>query len=748
MPDFEASFLRVIIYIRLNAIKMKTMIRLVLAVVLLANSGLAANHTKVKLLLASAEARPGDTINAALQLEMDPGWHTYWRNPGDAGIATSVEWELPEGFSASALQWPVPEVLVVAKSQAYSFAGKILLPLTIKIGTNVKQGTAALKGKADWLECNEDTCVPANSTAQATLKIGKEIKESPEAGLIQEWLQKIPSPEPALMASAYWGGQIKTNERALIIEWKPLAKELKKPDFFAYESDTYTSPPSTEILKTGPDLIQIKKTVRLDDKDWPSQIAGLVLDRSEGEKIAYEAKIPIKAMEGQVAAATPTPAASSATPSASGPGGIGLLAALGLAFLGGLVLNIMPCVLPVIALKILSFVNQTREAPGRARKLGLLYGLGVLVSFWVLAAVVIAIQRAGNLASWGMQFQNPIFLVAITTLVVLVSLNLFGVFEVYLGGGTLTAANELATREGASGAFFNGVLATILATPCTAPALASAIGFAFAQPPFVILLIFTMVALGLAAPYVVLAFKPNWLKFLPKPGNWMVKFKMAMGFPMLATAMWLFWLSTSLLGQRATLWFGIFLVTLAAAGWIWGEFVQKETRGKGLAMGAAIVLLLFGYTFALEHKLNWRHLEASNESAPGVVENSGGIAWQRWTTNAVATAQAQGHPVLVDFTADWCLTCQANKSTSIEIDSVRQKLKEINAVTLIGDYTRKNPHIAEELRKFQRAGVPLVLVYPANPSGEPIVLPNLLTPGAVLDALDRVGRKTEAKRSP
>jgi thiol:disulfide interchange protein len=709
----------------------------------------AANKTQVKLLLASSQARPGDTINAALQVSMEKGWHTYWRNPGDAGIATAVEWKFPEGVTPSELQWPIPEKLVVATFNAFVFEGQILLPLRIKIAPTAKPGEVSLKGKASWLECTEQFCAPpADANVEAKLVIGTELKEAQDAALIQEWLQKIPRTNPALQVNAHWGDQIKRNQRTLVIEWKPLAANFNpkedKPDFYPYESEDYTVGSATEIVQTDSTMVRLKKTVTNDSTNWPGEVKGLVLDRTVGaEKIGYDATLKLAGQPTGAASATGSVGAIARVAPPANVGNITLWAALGLAFLGGLILNIMPCVLPVIALKILSFVNQTRETPGQARKLGLAYALGVLVSFWVLALVIIGIQRAGNLASWGMQFQNPIFVVSITTLVVLVSLNLFGLFEVYIGGGTLTAASELASKEGVSGAFFNGVLATILATPCTAPALGSAIGFAIAQPPLVILAVFSMVAIGLAAPYVILAFKPNWLKFLPKPGNWMVKFKIAMGFPMLATAIWLFWLSTSLLGQRATLWFGIFLVTLAFSAWIWGEFVQKGTRRKGLAMALATVVILFGYGFALEHKLNWRHLEAATEPASGVVENSGGIAWQRWSPEAVVKARGEGHPVLVDFTADWCLTCQANKATSIEVDSVRQKLKEINAVTLIGDYTRKNPQITEALRKFQRAGVPLVVIYPADEASEIIVLPNLLTPGIVLDALERAGKKAE-----
>jgi len=409
------------------------------------------------------------------------------------------------------------------------------------------------------------------------------------------------------------------------------------------------------------------------------------------------------------------------------------------AFIGGLILNIMPCVLPVIALKILGFVSEARSEPRRVRNLGLIYALGVLVSFLALAAIVIGVKAAGHHAGWGMQFGSPVFVVCLTTLVTLVALNLFGVFEVTLGGRALDAAGGLATKHGAAGAFFNGALATTLATPCTAPFLAPALGFAFAQTAPVILLVFLFVGLGLAAPYVLLSCNPAWLKFLPKPGAWMEKFKIAMGFPMLATVVWLFNVASSNYGKNV-LWLGVFLVIVAFAAWIFGEFVQRGRGHKIIAAIVALMLLIGGYAFALEKELDWREAMPETNSTGSLKESPDGIDWQPWSPEAIAQARAAGKPVLVDFTADWCLTCQVNKKLAIEIPSVRAKLKELNAVALTGDYTRFPDAITTELNRYNHAGVPLVLVYPKNPDAPAIVLPQILTPGIVLNALDRAAQ--------
>jgi thiol:disulfide interchange protein DsbD len=409
------------------------------------------------------------------------------------------------------------------------------------------------------------------------------------------------------------------------------------------------------------------------------------------------------------------------------------------AFIGGLILNIMPCVLPVIALKILGFVSEARSEPRRVRNLGLIYALGVLVSFLALAAMVIGVKAAGHHAGWGMQFGSPVFIVCLTTLVTLVALNLFGVFEVTLGGRALNTAGELASKHGAPGAFFNGLLATALATPCTAPFLSGALGFAFAQSAPVIVIVFVFAGLGLAAPYVVLSCNPAWLKFLPKPGAWMEKFKIAMGFPMLLAAVWLYDISTAFYGNRSW-WLGVFLVILALAAWVFGEFVQRGRRRNTIAAIVVLILLVGGYAFALEKELNWRAPISEASTTSPANNPSGGIDWQPWSAEAVARARAEGHPVIVDFTARWCVTCRVNTLLAIEIPPVEKKLKEINAVALVADYTRRPDDITAELDRYNNAGVPLVLVFPKNPDTPAIVLPQILTPGIVLDALDRAAR--------
>jgi thiol:disulfide interchange protein DsbD len=693
-----------------------------------------AAHTQAQLILSADIARPGDTIWAGVDLKMEPGWHTYWKNPGESGMATKIEWQLPPGITAGEIQWPLPEKLPPIEVTTYGYNDEVVLLVPLKLANDLKPGPLELKAKVSWLECKE-VCIPGSAPVQATLNIGSETKTSANAAMIDSWKSKTPQTSDIYSLSAWWEKPISDDTRPLIIgNLQPViaTRNIKydSVDFFPNASDNFEVQAATEIISTYSADIRLRKVVKKFSGSWPQEISGVIVTKTGDLRTGFEVKLPVsdQAPAGETISASSNPPPALLSQS--------LWQMLFYAFIGGLILNIMPCVLPVIALKILGFIGEARSEPRRVRKLGLVYALGVLVSFLALVAIVIGIKAAGHRAGWGMQFGSPVFVVCLTTLVTLVALNLFGVFEVTLGGRALNAAGELASKHGAAGAFFNGVLATALATPCTAPFLSIALGFAFAQSAPVIVLMFLAVGVGLAAPYVVLSWNPTWLKFLPKPGAWMEKFKIAMGFPMLATAVWLFNLAYGDYGKRV-LWLGIFLVLVALAAWIFGEFVQRGRTRRALALVIALILLIGGYAYALESQLNWRAPITVADTTGSLRNSPNGINWQQWTPEAVAQARSAGRPVLVDFTADWCLTCQVNKKTSIEIPSVRAKLKEIDAITLLGDYTHFPDAITAELNRYNRAGVPLVLVYPKNTDAPPLVLPEILTPGIVLDALDR-----------
>lgn len=711
-----------------------------------AASGVRAAHTHVQLLLSANAAPPGDTLWAGVDLKMDAGWHTYWKNPGAAGIATKIEWHLPPGVTAGEIQWPLPQIIPPADVTAYGYDDEVVLLVPLTLAADLKPGPLVLQAEVSWLECKEQ-CVPGSARVEATLNLGGETQPSPDAARIKAWRDKVPQAGNQLPFRAAWEHRTTNDTRPLLLELSTFAHDQWRPitgaDFFPEASDDFEVQAATETVSNPSAEFEIRKLVKKFAGGWPKEISGVMVIERNGQREGYEVKLPVG--EKSPAAETNPPTQSRAGDAPAQTGGTPVLPShplwkmLVYAFIGGLILNLMPCVLPVIALKILGFVSEARSEPRRVRAMGLVYAAGVLVSFLVLAAVVISLKAAGHQAGWGMQFGNPIFLVCLTVLVTLVALNLFGVFEVAPGGRALDAAGNLAAKHGAAGAFFNGVLATALATPCTAPFLSIALGFAFAQSAAFVVLIFLAVGAGLAAPYVVLSWHPAWLKFLPRPGAWMEQFKIAMGFPMLATTAWLFNLASGSYGKNI-LWLGIFLVVMAFAAWIFGEFFQRGRRRRGLALAVTLALLAGGYAYALESQLRWRAAVAEPSATGSLKESPDGIDWQPWSPGAVARARSEGRPVLVDFTADWCLTCQVNKKTSIEIPSVRKKLKAINAVAFIGDYTRTPGNILAELNRFARAGVPLVLVYPKNPAAPPIVLPEVLTPGIVLAALERANQ--------
>jgi thiol:disulfide interchange protein len=698
-----------------------------------------AAHTHPSLILSAEPARPGETVMAGVRLRMDPGWHTYWRNPGGPGIPTSVEWALPHGVTAGEIQWPIPEKLVSDDGPSYIYEKEVILLVPLTISPKAASGPLQLKADVGWLECEKE-CVPGKGSVQATLNVGTETKPSKDAALIETWQKKLPAQKPDLAARAWWEKPGTTNTRPIILEWTSAAAG-KDVDFFPYASDKFDVGLKLEPQSAPTGKIRFKTEItKSEGAKWPDRIAGLFLEGTGDRRSAVETIASIAASEG----ATPDPFTS---PTASvGAKHPALWFVLVNAFLGGMILNIMPCVLPVIGLKILSFVNEAKNEPREVRRFGLIYAAGILASFLLLAGSVIAAQLAGHAASWGSLFQIPQFVLVMTVLMTLVSLNLFGVFEVNLSGGLMGGATNLASKTGAAGAFFNGALATVLATPCTAPFLAGALGFAFIlKSPGIITLVFLTAGLGLATPYIILSWHPAWLKLLPKPGAWMEKFKVAMGFPILGTAVWLFTLAAPNFGENGAFWLGILLVIVSMAAWIWGQFVQRGRSARGLAVAISLALVVLGGGWVSEAELDWRHPMIAAADNGIIKYSADGIEWHRWSPEAIQAARAEGRPILVDFTASWCATCHWNLTRSIEVPEVRAKLKEINAIAFVENSYTKSATVVAELNRYQRAGVPLVLVYPSDPNAPPEVLPDgKFKAQDMLDALDKAARQKAA----
>lgn len=689
--------------------------------------------TKVSISLDQSTCTTNSSFLAAVELEMPLGWHTYWKNPsdgGELGLATTIEWTLPPGFTAGPPQWPVPVKLAEELDSTYAYEGKVALLVPISVSSNATPGQAILEAKVSWLEC-KTICVKGRTNVGVSIRVGQTTSPSKDASRFAQYRKLLPEPQ-RFPVTVQWTTGKDPRSRDIRISFSASDGTW---DFFPDASKSLTFAKSSPGRPSADGKVLLSKDTLLTDATWPDQISGLLVKTGPDSRPVTAFEIQGQAPSGK-ALATTTPDDPGATPS--------FASLLLFAFLGGLILNIMPCVLPVIALKILSFVKQGQESPARVKKLGLMYGAGVLASFGTLAGIMIALSLANRSVHQGILFQSSSFLIVMTTLVVLIALNLFGVFEVALGGSTMQAASTLTRKEGLTGAFFNGVLATALATPCSAPFLSLSLGFALqpGQKPSVTLLMYLVAGLGLALPYVMLCFQPRWLKLLPKPGPWMIRFKMMMGFPMLGTAVWLFLLAGNHYEKDSLLWLGLFLIVVALAAWMYGEFIQRSDSLKTLSGLLIAAMLVGGYIWMLESEVDWRHpptrsIKASTRRASGKHK----IPWEVWSPDAVQAARAEGHPVFVDFTADYCTTCHQNMRLAIEVPSVMKKLKAIEAVTLMGDFTLEDPAIAAQLREYRRSGVPLVLVYSINPDEAPRVLPELLTESIVLTALDWAAAK-------
>ena len=643
---------------------------------------------------------PGEPFLVGVRLKMEPRWHTYWKYPGDAGIPTEIRWQLPEGWRVGDIQWPIPlkleepgDILI------YGYHDEVLLIQQVTPPKDLTSASANLSAKVSWLVC-EKICIPGDGTVTLSLPIAP-ANSPANTDLFARFQKQLPT-SPAADSSASW----KSDAGGLVLR-------VSHPDLGKFSSVEFFPSPPENVAVGHP---------RLTSRDGNVSTFDVPLDNANGKFKSLPGLLVFGSSNGapdrsawDISVGHETAAANEKSTLSE------IIRFLIFGFIGGFILNLMPCVLPVISLKIFGFVQQAGQSRARIFRSGLAFIAGIFVWFLGLALVLVIIKTAGGQPVWAAQFTNPYFVLAMSAVVLVFALNLFGVFEINLPQWLSRRAVAAESAHGDAGSFFQGVFATILATPCTAPFLGTALGFAFTQSAIVILAIFSSIALGMSLPYFLLSAQPAWLKFLPKPGAWMERFKVAMGFPMLATVVWLFKLTLNHFSKSDVFWFGVFLVALSMSAWIWGEFVQRGRKRRGLGRAASVLVtgavVLLAATRAPE------------------------IEWKPWSHEAVAAARAEGRPVLVDFTADWCSTCQVNMRTSINIASVRRKLGQIQAVTLVADFSKEDPAIAAELQRFQRDAVPLVLVYPKDPNKPPIVLPDgYLTPKIVLDALDKAAQ--------
>ena len=732
-----------------------------------------ANPVQARLFALDAAVAPGATVRVGLHLAHDPQWHTYWKNGGDSGLPTVLTWELPAGFVASEIVWPTPERIVdAADLLTYGFSDDIALFVDISVPASAR-GVRTLKAHAEWLMC-KDLCIPGSQEVSLELNVGGPSSPAPpfDRALFaasDARLARDPADFPELLVrplfdvSAVPPGQ--TAHFAVLVDGlaDPGATQWT---WFPEAIDGLF--PARETAKVDGSRLIIGARFELEQSVEGGQILpwGGVLELRESDGrhrfLAVSAPIHVASADEAVGAVEPALFATLLGVDASAIGGAtgglfdqdfsasngparSFLYYLLLALVGGVILNVMPCVLPVLSLKVMSFVRHAGEDRGVQFRLGLTFTAGVLASFLALALVVIALQTAGDQLGWGFQFQNPTFVVVMAAVVFAFGLSLFGVYEIVLplqfgGGGRGGAYAE---------SFFNGILATALATPCTAPFLGTALGFAFTQPAGAILAIFLTIGLGLSLPYVLLSLNPGWLRFVPKPGAWMERFKQAMGFLLMATLVWLLWVLGQQIGVDGVVWTMVFLLSLGFALWLYGAAVtlSSSTPRRVVVWGVVFAIVGGAWWGFLREPLSSEAIAAVQVAELGS-HDEGGTAWRAFSVATLEREVSAGNTVFLDFTAAWCTTCKVNEKTVLDTAPVREKLAELGVVPLLGDWTNRDEEITKVLRQFGRSGVPFYAVFPAGRLDAPIVLPEIITQDLVIDALDRAGpsRRLAASR--
>ena len=722
----------------------KLLLSLAALVLLTAAGPVARNpHVEVELVGQTASAAPGSTVYLAVREKIIPHWHTYWRNAGDSGEPTSVTWTLPAGWKAGEIVWPAPhQRLATGPLVNYVFNDLVYLPVPVEVPADAKPGSVApIRAKVDYLVC-ADVCVPESAELQLDLPVaaatpapdprhGEAVTRALAAAPKPAGLRAVFTKADAGVKLAVTGAELKGADvgRAWFYPYDGAALDHAKP----------------QLVERGPEGLTLTLPAGYAFQHGaPAKLDGVLAlgpDRA-WEVSATAGAAPAGAAGLGRAAASGTPGAAGSVPGGSGAAGgssgsvLALLGYAGAAFLGGLILNLMPCVFPVLSIKAAQLVRHG-ENPAEARAEGLAFLAGVVGTFVALAAALLALRAGGEAVGWGFQLQSPGVVAALALLMLAAALNLSGVFEV--GTSVQGAGGGLAAKGGLAGAFFTGVLAVVVAAPCTAPFMAGAIGWAVVQPAAVALLVFAALGLGMAAPFVGIAFSPALLARLPKPGAWMGVVKAVLAFPMYGAAAWLAWTFAQQTGPFGLPYLFAAAVVLAFALWLWGAGQRREAEGGrvlplrvGAGLAAAVVLALT--VGGAREEAVAAPAGAASASAPA----GGGLAAEPWSPERVAALRAEGRPVFVDFTAAWCVTCQVNERTALAGRGVADAFAKHKAVYLKADWTKRDALIAKTLTEHGRSGVPLYLVYGA--SGEPAVLPQLLTEGLVVQALETAAK--------
>src|SRR5882724_10573611 len=685
--------------------------------VAVAPHGLAQNYqgkqlVRAELLAGSTAIVPGKSFTVGLLLRMAPGWHTYWKFSGDAGLPTELKWKLPPGWKIGEVQWPIPlKTIDPGDIQTYGYVDEVLLTQEVTPPPKIDNSTIKLVADASWLVC-EKICIPGSATLELELPVSASSQPA-NTELFPRYRRLLPQNWPGPnVATAEWGRV--GSELRLKITSATLAN-YPAVDFFPLPDEgTVVGHPTVESRSKNEIVFRIP--IESSGKNL-SSMAGLV---------AFSQK-----PNGEDRAGWQITTASIASTSRPAPAR-GIFTFLLFGFLGGLILNLMPCVLPVISLKIFGFVQQAGQSRQKIFRSGIAFIIGIFAWFIALAILLIALKGAGRDVTWGgFQFTNPYFVLVLSVIVLVFALNLFGVFEVSLPQSITRSLLSTSERKDLLGSFFQGVFATVLATPCTAPFLGTALGFAFTQSAAIILAMFIAIAAGLSA-------QPAWLRFLPRPGPWMLHVKQFMGFLLLATLLFLLYVVGAQRGLEGAIWASCFLLVISVACWMKGAFVVPTASAvKRIVVFALMLLLVIGSgAYFIGDKFQSAKIASADSQLRG--------GWQSFTPERLQTELEQGRTVFVDFTAAWCLTCKFNEASVLEAQDVREAFQRHGIVKLKADWTNGDPVITKLLQHFGRPGVPLYVLYPAK-NEEPIVFPEVLTKGMILDKLETVARRVASQ---
>ena len=656
----------------------------------------------------------GKPLWLGLKIEHAPHWHTYWKNPGDSGLPTTLAWTLPAGVAAGEIQWPTPARLPIGPLMNFGYEGTLLLPVPVTVPAGFKGDTLAVKLRADWLVC-KDVCIPEGG--DFAIDVPANAATSGDAALFAAAQRALPAAAGTQASAAVEGNELVLRVAGLPAAWQ--GKELG----FLPETPGVINNAAKPVASWSGNTWTARVPLDPQRSESPTAIPAVLI--GNGMEAGLQLQVAVTTPWPKTAApAAPLPSLGDAQVTTPAPD-LGLALALLFALGGGLLLNLMPCVFPVLSLKVLGFASHANDRRGLLAG-GLAYTAGVMLSFVALAGLLLALRAGGEQLGWGFQLQSPAVVAALAALFTLIGLNLAGVFEF---GSVLPSSWAAArARHPMADSFLTGVLAVAVASPCTAPFMGAALGAALTWPALQALAVFAALGLGMALPYLAASAWPALARRMPRPGAWMAHFKTLMAFPMFATVVWLVWVLGVQVGVGGMVALLGLLLALAFVAWALGSpTLSGKARG---GFGAVALLLMAAALFWAAPSL--RQEAVASSSSPTV-----GDGWEPWSTERVAQAQAAGQPVFVDFTAAWCVTCQFNKRTTLATDEVKTALREKNVLLLRADWTRRDPAITAELARLGRSGVPVYALYTPGAAG-PRLLSEILSVAEVTGAVRSV----------